>query len=399
VLAPEGYDRLVYLFPGFTQPSSPFALLKASRSPPPTHIAFMSAPRHVATAPTFLVLAFAWLAAGCQSPASQTASTTSSADLPAAHTTPPDYTYPDRDTVRVATWNVEHFVDSHDDPYVDSDRENDPGATMDGRAEQFADALRQMNADVVVLQEVESEAFVQTVLDERLPDAGYEFTAAVHSPTWYMNVVVVSRFPLGVLDSYADVTTPIVGIRTDDGKQAAQSLTNHRVLTLDVYVTPDYTLTITGAHLKAGRGARNTGWRVGQIELLHREYAARLAQSPEANLLVAGDLNALADSPELRLLLNDDARPAPDSLLQNPDVGPVDAWTARFVDPMADQETFTHPSDAPERQLDYLLVGEHLRPELVEGSARVARPLAPDVMAATSDHLPVVATFRASNQE
>ncbi len=301
---------------------------------------------------------------------------------------PPDYDYPTSDTVRVATWNLEHFVDGHDNPYIDADRENRPEAAMDGRVRRATQALRRLDADLVVLQEAEGEAFLQTLADEHLDDMGYRFATSVESPSWYMNVVLLSRFPLGVVRDYADVVTPIAGQQSDSGEPAAQSLTNHRLWAADVRVRPDEPWTIVGAHLKAGRSAEDRGWRIGQIRFLHAELARLLEDRPTAKVIVAGDLNSLPNGPELRLLLNNPDRPAPDSLLNG-----TTYRRAQFAAPMSDRATPTHPSDDPARQLDYLLPNSALVDRLVEGSARVAHPLPPDSMAATSDHLPVRASF------
>ncbi|PSQ87886.1 MAG: endonuclease/exonuclease/phosphatase family protein [Bacteroidetes bacterium QS_3_64_15] len=306
---------------------------------------------------------------------------------------PPDYDYPDNDTVRVATWNLEHFVDGYDNPYIDAEREDRPEAAMEGRMRRATQALRRLDADLVVLQEAEGEAFLQTVAEEHLGDLGYRFATSVESPSWYMNVVLLSRFPLGVVRDYADVVTLIVGQQAENGEPAAQSLTNHRLWLAGVRVAPNRTWTIAGAHLKAGRSAEDRGWRVGQIRFLHAELARLLDDRPGANVLVAGDLNALPDSPEMRLLLNDPDRPAPDSLLS----GTI-GRRAQFANPTSDRRTPTHPSDDPERQLDYLLPNTALTDRLVEGSPRVARPLPPDSVAATSDHLPVTASFLRSSE-
>ena len=301
---------------------------------------------------------------------------------------PPDYDYPSDDTVRVATWNLEHFVDDHDNPYIDAGRENDPGSTMDGRIDRVARALKTLDADLVVLQEAESEAFLNHISREQLSDMGYRFATSTESPSWYMNVVLLSRYPLGVVRNYADVVTPIAGQQAENGEPAAQSLTNHRLWMTDVRIGPDATWTLVGAHLKAGRSAEDRGWRIGQIRFLHTELARLTEDRPDANVLVAGDLNALADSPELRLLLNNPDRPAPDSLT----IGDTPR-RVQFTDPQAGRPTYTHPSDDPSRQLDYLLPNTTLANRLVDGSMQVAQPLPPDSMAATSDHLPVEAAF------
>jgi len=303
-------------------------------------------------------------------------------------TLPTDFSYPDSDSVRVVTWNVEHFVDRHDNPYVDARRENAPMPAMKGRVRRVVKALATIDADLVILQEAESEAFLQRIADEKLEEMGYRFATSTESPTWYMNVVLLSRYPLGVVRNYADVTTPIVGQRTEEGARASQSLTNHRLWTADVRITPNRTWSLVGAHLKAGRDERDRGWRVGQIRFLHAELSRLTARRPNASILVAGDLNSLSDSPELRLLLNDPDRPAPDSLRTERSLRRV-----QLTNPLAGRPTPTHPSDNPTRQLDYLLPNTTLSEHLIDGSMHVATPLAADSMAATSDHLPVVGTF------
>jgi endonuclease/exonuclease/phosphatase family metal-dependent hydrolase len=301
---------------------------------------------------------------------------------------PPDYDYPTDDTVRVATWNLEHFVDGHDNPYIDAGSEDAPEGAMTGRIRRATRALRRLDADLVVLQESESEAFLQHLTREHLSDSGYRFATSVESPTWYMNVVLLSRYPLGVVRSYADVVTPIAGQRAENGAPAAQSLTNHRLWLADVRITPNRVWTIAGAHLKSGGSAEDRGWRIGQVRFLHTELARLMGNRPRAKVLVAGDLNAYPNSPELSLLLNRPERQAPDSLRKGTPVR-----RAQFTNPLADRLTPTHPSDDPERQLDYLLPNTPLTERLVDGSAQVARPLPPDSMAATSDHLPVTASF------
>jgi endonuclease/exonuclease/phosphatase family metal-dependent hydrolase len=93
----------------------------------------------------------------------------------------------------------------------------------------------------------------------------------------------------------------------------------------------------------------------------------------DANVLVAGDLNATPGSPSLGALVNAAGAFGPVSL-RDPLSGTGEAG-------------LTHPSDAPERRLDYVLVSDGAAGELVPGSAKVLRP---EGAATLSDHLPVV---------
>ncbi|MEL6771327.1 MAG: endonuclease/exonuclease/phosphatase family protein, partial [Bacteroidota bacterium] len=278
-------------------------------------------------------------------------------------------------------------IDAFDDPYIDNDRENEPD--LDALAEKgrlFAEAIRALDADVLSIQEIESEQQLKLLADSLFPDMGYRFFASTESPNWYQNVVVMSRLPLGPLTSFSDVWTPIEGQVNDDGTPSATSLVNHRLFAVEVRARENYTFTLVAAHLKAGRGERNEGWRLGQIDLLNAHLASL---SPEANVVVAGDLNLLPDSREYARLT---ATPMMDTLAVRP---------LPLVDPLATRRartpslTFTHPSDDPTRQLDYLLVSDSMRPELVPNSTQVAFPLATETLPTLSDHLPVIATILA----
>jgi endonuclease/exonuclease/phosphatase family metal-dependent hydrolase len=317
--------------------------------------------------------------AGCSAaPVSPEASgeTASGADpVRAATALLPGYDYPPGDTVRVATFNLEHFVDLYDDPYIDAERESAPDAeALRQRHRLFVDALRAMDADVVSLQEVEGEGEIRALLDSLAPDLGYRFVASADDADWYMNVVVISRLPLGPVTSFADAATPIPGFTADDGAPEATDLASHRMIAVDVYARPDYAFTLLAAHLKAGRGDRNEAWRTGQAALFHAWLGQRFgAAAPEANVLLAGDLNAIPGTPSFDALLN-----------ASGDYGPV-----RLSDPLPGAGAFTHPADDPQRRLDHVLPSAGAAPEVIG----VEVPLPIRAPARLSDHLPVVMTL------
>lgn len=283
------------------------------------------------------------------------------------------------DTISVVTWNIEHFVDEYDNPYIDNARENEPPENMDARRELFADAIKTMNADIVVLQEVESAAYMQVFAENHFPELNYRYFTGRESNDWYMNVVVMSRIPLGLLYSYANPASYILGEKDEDGHIQRQNFTNNRMLSVDVLVNPEYSFLLTGLHLKAGRGERNENWRIGQIDLLrdHLQYLSTVR--PEKRFLIAGDLNILPGDREFLHLLGGEDYP-------------------QFIDPLAAVESFTHTSDNPERQLDHLLPNHQMMEDLVQGSAQVLMPFDPQIMRTISDHLPVIARFVTSDE-
>ena len=285
----------------------------------------------------------------------------------------PGYAYPADDTVRVATFNLEHFVDAYDDPYVSARRESEVDTAGVGRKHRlFAEALRALDADVLALQEVEGEGVIRALVDRLVPEMGYRFVASADDADWYQNVVVLSRLPLGPLTTFADAATPIAGSVDDEGRPEVSDMINHRLFAVDVYARPDYAFTLAAAHLKAGRSPRDEAWRTAQAALLHAWLGQRFPDPAAANVLLAGDLNAVPGSPSFGAILNADGA-----------LGPV-----RLGDPLAGVEALSHPADDPQRRLDHVLVSGGAMPELVPGSARVAVPL-PEPRR-LSDHLPVV---------
>lgn len=287
---------------------------------------------------------------------------------------PAGYTYPSVDSFTVLSWNVEHFVDAYDDPYIDHPREDEPSPETTRKVEYLTAALRQANADVVVLQEFESSKYLQKLAAEQLAGMGYAFFASAPSDTWYMNVVVMSKYPLGILYAYGNVTTPVVDYTNEEGLSETQNNLNTRMWSLEVFPAEDYAFVLTGLHLKAGRSERDRAMRLGQIDFLKYQFERFLSLNPAQNLLVVGDLNSVPGSAEITSLLGNPANP----------------WA--LYDPLP-ADLLTHPSDAPSRRLDHVLFNANMRNEYRPGSARVPDVLDAERRRGLSDHLPLISTF------
>lgn len=287
---------------------------------------------------------------------------------------PIGYNYPKDSTFKILSWNVEHFIDAYDDPYIDNDRENHPPANMPQRVSLFLQSLRKADADVVVLQEFESAKFLQKLAQDSLSGMGYLYFADIPSHNWYMNVVVMSRFPMGLIQGYGSATTALPGFVDKDGKAETQNQINTRMWSIDIFPSEEYSFLLTGVHLKAGRTARDIAMRKGQIALLKETFNKYLSLDPSKNMVLAGDHNATPESEEIALLTKDKA-------LMN-----------LFVDTI-DPKILSHPANAPNRRLDYILINENMQTEVLDGGAQVTRFFADDTMRVISDHLPIVARF------
>jgi len=287
---------------------------------------------------------------------------------------PIDYTYPADSSFKVLSWNAEHFVDLHDDPYIKDPRENNPPANTGLRISLFLKALRIADADVVVLQEFESAKFLRQLAQDSLSNMGYRYFGDIPSHNYYMNVVIMSRFPMGLMTGYGLATTPLPGFLTKEGKAETQNNINTRMWSVDVFPSEGYSFLLTGVHLKAGRTDRDVAMRKGQISLLTETFNRYIAENNQKNMLLAGDHNATPESEEIGMLTTS-------TTLKN-----------RFFDTI-DPKVFSHPSNAPGRRLDYILVNENMNKEILDGGAKVVKFFSPDTMKTISDHLPVMARF------
>lgn len=274
------------------------------------------------------------------------------------------------DTLRIMTWNVEHLVDSHDDPYVNNKKEN-AAEVNPAKMKKMAALLALANADVIVFQEAESANAIEALSDAYFKDLGYRYFSDARSRDWYQNVVIMSKLPLGRISAYGNVHTPVKFEKEGEWVYQTQNYINTRMWTCELLVKENYGIYLNGAHLKAGGGDRNRSMRLGQIAYWQKEMERILGADPSANILLLGDLNSYRDGAEIKALLN----------YQHPQV--------KLQDPIG-IEINTHPADSPKKRLDYLLYNENLSQEVIAQSAIVFQPFSPEEMRLVSDHLPVL---------
>tara|TARA_R110002049_G_scaffold13089_1_gene57400 strand:+ start:390 stop:1391 length:1002 start_codon:yes stop_codon:yes gene_type:complete len=287
---------------------------------------------------------------------------------------PSNFKFSKKKNFKVLSWNVEHFVDAFNDPYINSKREDMPDSLMKNKVDDLVEALKKIDADVVVLQEFESAKFLRSIADNNLSDMGYKYFADVPSHGWYMNVVLMSKFPLGVIYGYGNANTPVLNYKNEKGETETQNNLNTRMWSIEVYPSSNYNFLLTGVHLKAGRGERNIAMRKGQINFLKQQFNRFLKEDKNKNILVVGDFNSVQGSEEINLFLNEKVK------------------REKFIDPLP-KTVMTHTSDDPKRRLDYILINTNMFKEYKENSAEVPQLFVPKKMREISDHLPVTATF------
>lgn len=302
--------------------------------------------------------------------------------------------------IRIAAYNIENLFDDRAGgrkPRVE-DRAM-PNKPAEHKRE-VAEAIRAIDADIVALQEVGSVEALLWFRDEYLGGMGYDHVVSLDSgDSRGIEQSILSRFPVTSATVWphlplGGVHPPLYGDQPN--RNAGEPLMGRRsplLATVEVPSgefggapgasgAPAYEMTLLVVHHKSGRW--DGYWREAEA----REFTRRLreveAKNPGARIAVLGDFNAQMNEEPLRIY-------------REAGFHDIFHWSDRT------RETLTHAS---ERAIDFILVNDALRRDVVDNSAFVlATPLlpreadwrtTPPPAGYAADHMPVVVDIRPS---
>jgi endonuclease/exonuclease/phosphatase family metal-dependent hydrolase len=287
---------------------------------------------------------------------------------------------PAAESFRIATYNLEN--------YLDQPIGTRPAKSADSRAK-VRESLRAIQADVVALQEMGTTSALLE-LRASLKAEGLDYPFWEHVTGWDTNihVAVLSRFPIIARRPHTNESFLLFGRRFR---------VNRGFLEVDLKVNDRYSFTLMTTHLKSRRPvpeADEAELREQESILLRAKIDARLSASPNANLVVLGDLNDTQDSKSTRAVIGRgknalvDTRPAErngDNLPNpNPRYGPRNInWTHYY----GKEDSYS--------RIDYLLLSAGMAREWNKEETYL---LALPNWGIGSDHRPLVATFFATNK-
>jgi len=270
-----------------------------------------------------------------------------------------------RAVLRVATLNAHLFFDTVCDSgrCGEGDFEAAPTAAEFARdAEVIAAAVRALDADVVLLQEVENQRCLDA-LRERLGDAYPTALVGETGRPASIDVAVLARDPMVSWRGHRGVP-----FARPDGRRA----TFAREL-LEVHLDHGgRRVVVFAAHFRS-KVRDDPGLRLGEAMAARRIVAARGSELPDALVVLGGDLN---DTP---------GSPAIDALEEGGALARVAATL-----PEGQQATYVYHGRA--MALDHLFVPRAAMARVVAGSVRVLRD-APGEGYAGSDHASLRADF------
>ncbi len=256
--------------------------------------------------------------------------------------------------IKLATYNVGDLFG--DGALAPKDKKPKPEEELQA----VADTLCAMDADVVALQEVQSEEVLDRSLLQRLPPTAYPYRKVFAARGSVHNVAILSRYPMS--DESRVDGIPIVG-------QPAKATRGVAGATVDV---PGWPLRFYDVHFKAdpfyARPFTPQQLReAGETRRLEsRQLIDVMRPYPGQHYAAAGDLNTTQDQPEVQYLVAGESAPLRDPLAGRRD---PDSWS--------------HP--ATQSRKDYIL----LDPETAKHVVSVQVVRTPQALKA-SDHLPVM---------
>ncbi|NVB79772.1 MAG: endonuclease/exonuclease/phosphatase family protein [Kofleriaceae bacterium] len=250
--------------------------------------------------------------------------------------------------VRLATFNVHRFFDTVCDSGMCGPNDYEVLPTADQfaqQADQIAAAIRGLDADMVALEEVETKACLDALL-ARLGDVMPYGVLGEIGGTASVDVAVVSRRPLAAVRLHR-ADNPLT---LSNGTTA---LFSRELLEVQISTELGKDVVLFAAHFRS-KVNDDPARRLAEAQTASRIVNERAAQSPDALVVLGGDLNDTPASPPLNALV-------------------VDGGLVRVADdlPAAAQATYTYQGYG--QAIDHLLLAPSTSVVRVPRSSKVWR--------------------------
>ncbi len=255
----------------------------------------------------------------------------------------------------VVSWNIENFFDVYDDPYS-RDQVTKPAYVSEGRQKQIAAVLKELNADVVALQEVENRYLLQEFVDNHLPQMGYQVVLLEGNDTRGIDVALLTRYPVQEAASYQhrrfqSRAGETMGFRRDLLRVRLGAPVNG-----DVYVV----------HLKSQHGDEVADViREAEATEITKILAEVGGGNKEYRAMVVGDFNEVPEMPTIGILRD-----------------------SGLIDPMAGTDKYSYNKKPYLTRIDFALMTEAQQAGLK--SADILQDMDGHNLKACSDHYPLL---------
>lgn len=283
-------------------------------------------------------------------------------------------------TFRIATYNVENYLDQ-----PTASRHAVKSAEAKAK---IREAIGVLKPDVLALEEMGgTNAFLELRAALKADGQDFPFWEHVQSFDTNIHIAVLSKLPIVARRPHTNELFLLDGKRFQVKRGFAE---------LDIQAATNFTFTLIAAHLKSHLTtpeADEAEERLGEAKVLRKIIETRLAQNPDAKLVVLGDFNDEKDSAAIKQIIGrgklklTDTRPAE----RNGDTAPGEPpyFTPRNV-----AWTYFYGKNDTYSRIDYIFISSGLSKHWVKQETYI--PLVPN-WGIGSDHRPIAATFSSEN--
>jgi len=235
------------------------------------------------------------------------------------------------DRFRVATFNVRRFFDTvcESGACSNDDYEEQPSPdAFEARATQLADAIRRLDADVISLQEIETQVCLDAVMARLTDLMPYGALGEIHTVA-SVDVAVLSKTPLEKITGHRDDNP----LPLPDGSFTVFS---RELFEVQVRARNGTKVVLFATHFRS-KSNDDPARRLAEAQVSAQVVSGFGAAEPTALVLLGGDLNDTPGSPPLNALV-------------------VDGGLVRVADdvPLADQATYRYQGNG--QAIDHLLL-------------------------------------------
>lgn len=274
--------------------------------------------------------------------------------------------------ITFATYNVENLFDG-----IQNQGKKPETAKPEKELIALAEAIKEINADIITVQEVETKEVLENFVRKYLPDTNYQVVLVEGNDSRGIDVGIITRLQVLDVKSHKDAVVAL--------PSGEKTVLSRDLLEVKLKANDNYVFTSFVTHLKSHHGGDIADIRrEAEAETVRKIVSDFSKQNPNANFTLSGDFNDIYSTKALKPILKSD--------LNLTDIIFKDLGTANYV--------YTYHPVKFRSRIDYILVSPGMMKEYINKSVFIHKISDINsnkfIFLEASDHLPVTAKFNVS---